>query len=150
MVQIIEDEYDEMTIFLRPDESRISQICINIGPNHIAHGNPPLPLRPTLATPRPELPLSTSSLRPYPNKLLSPLNTILPTLNASRAKISPNPSMTPLMNGKTRLIPRTANIRETERELGEVKRDRVSEGGWAGGSFGDALPDDEVGTRECD
>lgn len=50
----------------------------------------------------------------------------------SRAKISPKPSMTPLMNGKTMLIPTTAAIRERERCPEPEKRDRVKDGGCCG------------------
>jgi len=51
-------------------------------------------------------------------------------MTVSLAKISPNPSMTPLMNGRIKLIPTTAAILAIERWEGEVKRERVSEGGW--------------------
>lgn len=113
------------------------------------HGNPPLPLRPTLVTP---LPPAKSSLprRLQPNKPLSPRYTSLPTRTTSRAKISPKPSITPLMNGRTRLMPRTAITRETERDDGSVKSESVREGGAAGGVWcGTGAPAPGVADRCC-
>jgi hypothetical protein len=99
------------------------------------HGNPPLPLSPTLVTPLPPAKSSLPPRRLQPNKPLSPRYTSLPTRTTSRAKISPKPSITPLMNGRTRLMPSTAITRETERDEGRVKSERVREGGPAGGAL---------------
>lgn len=41
--------------------------------------------------------------------------------------------MTPLTKGKRMLIPTMANTFEMEMVEGEVKRERVREGGWEGG-----------------
>jgi hypothetical protein len=112
-------------------------------PDKSDQGNPPLPLKPTDATPlAAPYDLSTpSSVQPSPpvcrtpglvldpNKLLPSRHHCLPTCMASLAKISPKPSMIPLMKGKTRLIPITATIRETDMRDESVKRDKVREGG---------------------
>jgi len=46
--------------------------------------------------------------------------------------------MTPLTNGKTRLIPTIARTLEIDRLDGEVNIDSVKEGGWDGGVLCDS------------
>lgn len=55
-----------------------------------------------------------------------------------RANISPKPSMTPLMNGRSRLIVREESNARTRarRERDESNIESVTEDGWTGGSGG--------------
>jgi len=114
-------------------------ICRQISPMDV-YGKPPLPLSPTPATPRPAAPLTSPAppcLLPNrcPKKLPPSRYHTRPTLTTSRAKISPNPSITPLMNGRIKLIPKTAITRLKDRCPGMVNSERVSDGGAAGGGF---------------
>jgi hypothetical protein len=110
--------------------------------NACNQGNSPLPLTESLRLAPARSPTLAVEL-PGPRQLTSPLHHRLVHATVSRAKISPKPSITPLMNGKMRLIPRTALILRRDRWVGMVNNDNVSEGGCSGGE------DEGLGWR-CD